>query len=89
MAVLMTAQLPGATREMIDGMRPLLDAIRAAKGFVVHANGPVPGGWRVTEVWDSQADFEAWFESNVKAAFAEGGPMPSITFDELDEVVTP
>ena len=46
MAVLMTAQLPGATQEMIDGMRPLLDPIRHAKGFVVHANGPVPGGWR-------------------------------------------
>jgi hypothetical protein len=28
MAVLMTAQLPGATQEMIDGMRPVLDEIR-------------------------------------------------------------
>jgi hypothetical protein len=51
MAVLMTAQIPGATKEMIDGMRPILDAIRSAKGFIVHTNGPVPGGWRVTEVW--------------------------------------
>jgi hypothetical protein len=55
-------------QEMIDGMRPLLDPIRHAKGFVVHANGPPSGGWRVTEAWDSQADFEAWFESNVKPA---------------------
>ena len=52
------------------------------------ANGPVPGGWRVTEVWDSQADFERWFEGNVKPAFPEGGAMPSITFDQLNEVVT-
>ena len=52
----------------------------------MHANGPVPGGWRVTEVWDSRADFEAWFETSVKPQFA-GGPMPSITFDELNEVV--
>jgi heme-degrading monooxygenase HmoA len=43
----------------------------------------------VTEVWESQADFEAWFETSVKPAFPEGGPMPSITFDELNEVVTP
>jgi quinol monooxygenase YgiN len=85
----MTAQLPGATQEMMDGLRPLLEQIRAAKGFVVHANGPVPGGWRVTEVWDSQADFESWFEANVKPAFPEGGPpLPSITFDELSDVVT-
>jgi len=88
MAVLMTARLPGATQEMIDGMRPLLDPIRQTKGFVVHANGPVSGGWRVTEVWDSQADFEAWFESNVKPAFPEGAPQPSITIDELNEVIT-
>ena len=89
MAVLMTAQIPGATKEMIDGMRPILEAIRSAKGFIIHTNGPVPGGWRVTEVWESQADFEAWFEASVKPAFPEGGPMPSIAFDELNEVVRP
>jgi quinol monooxygenase YgiN len=88
MAVLMTAQIPGATQEMMDGLRPLLEKVRAANGFVVHANGPVPGGWRVTEVWDSQADFESWFEANVKPAFPEGAPLPSITFDELSDVVT-
>jgi quinol monooxygenase YgiN len=89
MAVLMTAHIPGATKEMIDGMRPLLDEIVAWKGFIIHTNGPEPGGWRVTEVWESQADFEAWFEASVKPAFSEGGPMPSIEFDELNDVVTP
>ena len=88
MAVLMTAHLPGATQEMIDGMQPLLGPISSANGFVLHTNGPVPGGWRVVEVWDSQGDFEAWFESNVKPAFSGGGPQPSITFDELNDVFT-
>jgi quinol monooxygenase YgiN len=88
MAVLMTAQIPGATKEMMDGLQHLLEPIRSAKGFIVHANGPVPGGWRVVEVWDSRADFEAWFEANVKPAFPEGGPVPSMAFDELDNVVT-
>ena len=88
MAVLMTAHIPDATQEMIDGMSPVLQKLPSQQGFVVHANGPVDGGWRVTEVWDSQADFEAWFEANVKPAFPEGAPMPSITFDQLNEVVT-
>jgi hypothetical protein len=35
----------------------------------------------------TQADFEAWFEASVKPAFPEGGPMPSITFDQLNDVV--
>jgi hypothetical protein len=43
----------------------------------------------VTEVWETQADFEAWFDTSVKPAFPAGGPMPSITIDELNEVVTP
>jgi hypothetical protein len=47
----------------------------------------VAGGWRVTEVWDSESDFEAWFESYVKPALPEGAPTPSITFDELNEVL--
>jgi quinol monooxygenase YgiN len=87
MAVLMTAHIPGATKEMIDGMRPLLDPIRRAKGFIIHTNGPIPGGWRVIEAWESQADCEAWFEASVKPAFPPGGPLPSITFDQLNDVV--
>ena len=72
---------------MIDGMRPVLNHITSAKGFLVHGNGPSPAGWRVTEMWDTQADSEAWSETSVKPALPEGGPMPSITIDELNEVV--
>ena len=53
----------------------------------MHGNGPSPGGWQVTEMWDTQADFEAWFETSVKPAFPEGAPMPTISIDELNEVV--
>lgn len=88
MSVLMTAQIPGGTKEMIDGMTSKLEGpMRSAQGFQLHTNGPSPGGWRVTEVWDSQADFEAWFEAHVKPAFPEGAPEPSITFDQLNHVV--
>jgi hypothetical protein len=43
MAVLMTAHIPGGTQEMVDGLSPVLERIPSQKGFVVHANGPVPG----------------------------------------------
>jgi hypothetical protein len=70
---------------MVEGLNANLgDALRDAKGFVFHADGPVPGGWRVTEVWESRSDFESWFEGSVKPAFPESGPLPSITFDELN-----
>jgi hypothetical protein len=88
MAVLMTAHIPGGTQEMVDGLRPLLERIRSQKGFRRARKRPRARGWRVTEVRDSQADFESWFEGNVKPAFPEGGPMPSIAFDQLNEVMT-
>jgi quinol monooxygenase YgiN len=89
MAVLMTAQLPGGTKEMLDGMTSQLEGpMRSAQGFILHANGPAPDGWRVTEIWDSQADFEAWFERYVKPTFPQGAPMPSITFDQLNHIIT-
>jgi heme-degrading monooxygenase HmoA len=88
MAVLMTARLAGGTKELVDGMfAQLAGPQRSARGFILHANGPVADGWRVTEVWDSQDDFEAWFETYVKPALPEGAPRPSITFDELNEVL--
>lgn len=89
MAVLMTAELDGGTQEMIEGMNSALDGpMKSAQGFVMHANGSMPGGWRVTEVWDSEGDFNAWFEAYVKPAFPEGAPMPSIKIDQLHHAFT-
>jgi hypothetical protein len=73
---------------MTDGMfAQLAGPQRSAQGSILHANGPVAGGWRVIDVCDSESDFEAWFESYVKPAFPEGAPTPSIMFDELNEVL--
>ncbi len=52
MAILMTAEVPGMTQEMVDGMTGQLEEQQKSQpGFVVHANGPIDGGWGVTEVW--------------------------------------
>lgn len=88
MAVLVTAHLPFVTKDVIDAMRPVLDEIRHQKGFIIHTNGMEPDGWRVVEVWDSQADFQAWFEAHVRPALPEGTQTPVIAFDELNDVVT-
>jgi len=89
MAVMMTAEMDGATQETIEGMNAALDGpMRGAQGFVTHANGPVPGGWRVTEVWDSEGDFNAWFEAYVKPALPDGAPVPSIKIDQLHHAFT-
>jgi len=89
MPVLMTADMDGATQEMLEGMNAALDGpMKSAQGFVSHANGPVPGGWRVIEVWDSEDDFNAWFEANVKPILPEDTPMPSVKLDQLHHAFT-
>jgi hypothetical protein len=74
---------------MYSGMiSQLRDQIRAAHGFVMHAGHEIAGGWRVMEVWESEADHQAWFEGTVKPNLP-GGMTPSITISALANVVTP
>jgi hypothetical protein len=78
--VALTNSNPNVHSSIIHGrLRYALDGAGLVQGFIIHTNGPVAGGWRV---------IEAWFETAVKPAFPEGGPMPSMAFDELNEVVT-
>ena len=68
MPVLMIAEVPGLTEDVYTGMiGNLMPVLRDSPGFVSHAGGPSPeGGWRVVEIWDSQADGDAFFDNNVK-----------------------
>ncbi len=89
MAILMTAEVPGMTQEMVDGMTQALnEQMKTQPGFVIHTNGPVDGGWRVTEVWESQDNFNSWYESLVKPNLPEG-IEPQISSRELNDVVQP
>jgi hypothetical protein len=68
MPVLMIAEVPNLTEEIYAGMvGQLMPLMQAANGFISHAGGPNPaGGWRVVEMWESEADGQKWFEVNVK-----------------------
>lgn len=68
MPVPMIGEVPNLTEEiyagMIGQMTPLM---RSFNGFISHAGGPSPtGGWRVVEIWESEADGTKWFDENVK-----------------------
>ncbi|MFF5707589.1 hypothetical protein [Streptomyces sp. NPDC012756] len=62
MAVIVTFDLPGAGQELYD---EVIARVTGGKGFarfadvgdpglLFHAAGPVDGGFRVTEVWESE-----------------------------------
>ncbi len=89
MSVLMIAEVSNMTEEIYGGMIPQLSPqLQKAPGFVSHAGGPSPsGGWRVVEIWDSEAQAEAWFENNVKPNLPPG-ISPDRTFHPVHTAFT-
>ena len=66
MAVLITAEVPGQTKENYDRLlamlRPLL---HEARGFIAHGAGPVDGGWRTFEIWETSDDATRFFAAHI------------------------
>lgn len=88
MAVLLTAEVPGQTQQGYDGMMGVLaDAIKQAKGFVLHSAHPIEGGWRVIEVWETLNDANQFFAQHVHPHLPPG-VKPKRSFQELHSLVT-
>ena len=89
MPVLMIGEVPNLTEEIYAGMvGQLTPRMQTAKGFISHAGGPSPsGGWRVVEIWESEADGQAWFDQNVKPNLPPG-ISPNRTYHPLHTAFT-
>ena len=82
MAVVMTMRWAGVTPEQYDAVR---DSVgweqETPAGAVMHVASFEGGALHVTDVWDSQADFERFFADRlaaaVKEAAIEGEPETS------------
>jgi hypothetical protein len=85
----MIGEVPNLTEEIYSGMQErLMPMLRAAKGFIAHAGGPNPaGGWRVVEMWESEADSQTFFDENVKPNLPPG-IMPNRTYYSLHSAFT-
>ena len=87
MAVLITADVPGQTKEAYDQMLNVLGPIlRTAKGFIAHGAGPGHDGWKVFEVWESQEDATSFFAKHIHPNLPPG-VKPKRTFVELHSLV--
>ncbi len=64
MAVCVLFECPGVTQAQYDEALKKLTGGRAGKaladwsapGLLLHVAGPTPSGWRVVDVWESEAD---------------------------------
>jgi hypothetical protein len=54
-------------------------------GMLSHAAGPMEGGWKVVEIWASQADQENFLHTRLGAAMQQAGAtsQPKITWQPL------
>jgi hypothetical protein len=67
MAVLVRMTAPGMDAGTYDQVSAhLTDLIMKQPGFLFHVAYPNPGGFSVSEVWDSEGQFDTWFTENVQ-----------------------
>lgn len=67
-------EYPGVSQEQYEGAFSRLELEGAMpQGCLVHIAGGMPGGWRIIEVWESQADFDRFHEETLRHAHAAHG----------------
>lgn len=93
MAILMRQEAPGMPPEVFAAQfAPLLAQMKTFPGFIAHASGPIPGGYQVTEVWESQDAHERWFREVVLPSGQQAGvsldQLPPTQYQPLNFVAT-
>jgi heme-degrading monooxygenase HmoA len=89
MTIMMTSDMPGTSQGEYEQLAAaLLPVLQAADGFIAHAAGPVEGGYRVTELWESEAAHSAWFAAHVAPAMPPGAILPIITTRPITTIAT-
>ena len=61
MAVVQIHELPGVTREQYEQAMRELNLAGPPTGSHLHASGPMEGGWRIVEVWESEEAAAAFY----------------------------
>lgn len=81
MAIVQMHELPGMTREQYEQGLRALNLSGPPPGSHLHAGGPMEGGWRIFEVWESEEAANAFYgsESFQQMIRNTGIPAPTIT----------
>ena len=64
----------------------LLPVLQATDEFIAHAAGPIEGGYRVTELRESEAAHSAWFAAHVAPGMTPGATPPIITTRPITKI---
>ncbi|MEA2481794.1 MAG: hypothetical protein QOJ07_3716 [Thermoleophilaceae bacterium] len=90
MAIAVLMEIPGGTQEMYDRVMEDLQLEGVPEGGIAHLAGPMEGGWRVLDAWESQDAFQRFYDERLGAALSAAGvPIDGPPkFAELYNVMT-
>ena len=66
--------MPGVDESTVRKVEELTSG--SHDGLVAHVSGPVEGGWRIIDVWESEEQLKAFQEQVLYPALAEAGAGP-------------
>lgn len=79
MAIAFLLEFPGVTQEQYD---QATDAIERSgikgEGRIFHVAGPMEGGWRIVDVWESQEAFDTFFQKTAPISQESGMATPQL-----------
>jgi hypothetical protein len=77
MAIGVIIEIPGGTRQHYDQvMHKLSLGGQLPPQALAHVAGPIPGGWRVIDVWEDKEDFLLFVQGKLMKAMHEAGVPP-------------
>lgn len=89
MSVVIRRHAPGMTADQYSAIADVTMAdLRSAKGFVAHYAFLEGDGLTVSEIWDTQADHDAFFDEHIRPKLPQEIPTPAV-FEILNAATAP
>lgn len=86
MAIGLKVKFNGGTQDQYDAIHGLMDIdANPPAGMIFHMAGPVDGGWRIVDVWESRAAFDAFMGAQVQPAMQELGERSFASPPDVEE----
>jgi hypothetical protein len=94
MAIAVMQDFPGGTQEQYDQINDQVLAQldlggHTPKGCLFHTAGPIEGGWRVLDVWESQDALNTFLGVLGPIGQSAGIAQPQVTIWPLHNILTP
>jgi hypothetical protein len=78
MALAILLEIPGLTRDQYEGVTKKVMEAGRPQGSTFHAGGPIEGGYRLIEVWESREAADAFYSSELLKKATVGHEQPKV-----------